>query len=75
MKKILANIGIIFVIMGFLQIITLSILCGIDHVEYSGQNHFIGFMSQQGLWGFFYGALIIIICGLVMSLSAFLKKK
>lgn len=70
MKKIL---GIIFLVFGLVEVIALSVASTFDRVEYTDQNHFVGFMSFYDLWIFLIGALIGIFLG-VLLLVLELKK-
>ena len=66
MKKIFS---IIFVLVGFVELIVLSILSTFDNTTYSSyNNHFVGYMNAYGLWEFFYAAIFLIIIGIILPL-------
>lgn len=68
-------IGTIFMIMGLLQVIAISILFGLNKVYYSSTSQFIGFMTNQELWWFFFGGITMALIGVVVLLFSDFKRK
>lgn len=75
-NKAVGCLGVIFVIYSLVQIIVLSILCGLDDTLYSGQHHFLGFIQSHGLELFLYFACISFLGGIILIvLSANVMEK
>lgn len=73
MKKMIGYIGLILLSYSLLQVIALSVLCGLDTIEYSGQHHFIGFLDAQGLECFFIAAVFFFFIGIICALISCLE--
>ena len=73
MKKMVGYIGLILLSYSLLQFIALSVVCGLDTVEYSGKHHFIGFLDAQGLEGFFIAAIFLFFIGIICALISHLE--